>query len=205
MGNAIALAPTTRTVLKNCIFANVSPNATTGIYQALLKPGSVYDPWGTLANVGSQLVSTWNTVYSAWVVEKFYLKLEFARTSPGSESTSFIATGYPSVESGAVLTYQDAASQNFARHVLCAPSDNTTSNTLSWSVDCGKFMNRRVTVADNGSSAWNTDPPPAQFVSFNLFIQNVTNSAQQITVKATLYQTVRLEKRKILANGTTGP
>lgn len=194
----VGLGQSAKTVLKTEFFANVTPSATTGVFTGYLKPGSCFDPCGDIAAIQPALYDQWSAIYGRYVVEKATVKIEFVRQSVAASPSdcAFVAAAYPSITSTALSTYQGAASQPFAKSVLCGTNDNSSSNSLFFSLDHAKVLGRKgsVTAEDNGAVP-GADPAVGEFMVLPIFIQNSQNSALSVTMRITMYQTVHFDRR----------
>lgn len=194
---SVGLGQSARTVLKTVFFANVTPSATNGVFTGYLQPGSCKDPCGDLTNIQPALFDQWQTMYARYVVEKAWVKLEFANQSSSSTSVhGFVVAAYPSVNATPVNAYQGAASQPFAKTLLHGPFDNSSSSSMTFKLDHAKVLGRKgpVTAEDNGALT-SSDPYPGSYMVLPLFIQNSANVADVILIRVTMYQTVFFDKR----------
>lgn len=199
---SVGLGSGAKTVLKTVLFANVTPSAA-GIYTATLRLGSCFNPLGTLSAIQPALFDQWKLIYSRYLVERAYVKVECSQQymNVGATNYTFVVAGYPTTDSGVVADYQDAASQPWAQSLMCGPGDNTTSNTLHFNLDHTKVLGRKgpVDAAENGASVAN-NPPTASYMLLQLFIQNAVASTNPLTLRISVVQHVHFDQRNPLGD-----
>lgn len=195
---SVGLGQSARTVLKTEFFANLAPAAGTGVFTGFLKPGSAFDPAGDIAAMQPATYDQWASVYNRYVVEKAWVKIEFGRTflETAASNPTFVAAAYPSVSSGALTTYQGAASQPFSKSVMGTTSDTTSTNCMVFKLDHAKVLGRKGAVSAEDNGALTTgDPPAGEFMVLPIFVQNVSNVANNITIRVVMYQTIWFDRR----------
>lgn len=194
---SVGLGQSARTILKTEFFVNITPAGANGVWTGFLKPGSAFDPCGDVAAIQPALYDQWAATYGRYVVEKAYVKIEFAnQQSLAGGMPAFLAAAYPSISSQALSTYQGAASQPFAKTIMHGPYDNSTSSSMSFKLDHAKVLGKKgpVSAEDNGALT-GADPSSGEFMVLPLFVQNVTNSNTAITARVKMYQTVWFDRR----------
>lgn len=193
---AVGLGAGCRTVLKTAFYANLT-TAGTGIYQGYFSPGSAFNPLGSISAIQPALFDQFRQMYSRYVVEKAYFKIEMCQqNNTAANQYGFVAAMYPTTDSGILSTFQDAASQPFSKSLLCGLGDTTSSNTITYKLDHAKMIGRKgpVDANENGASMVN-NPPAGQYGLLQLFIQNAIAVAVPVLVKVTLTQTVWFDRR----------
>jgi len=194
---SVGLGTGARTQLVTSFFANVTPVAGTGVFTGYLKPGSCFDPTGDIAAIQPAAYDQWAALYGRYLVEKCKVVIEYSRqTVTAAQQFAFVAAAYPSISATALATYQGAASQPFAKTLLCGVNDNTTSNTMIFNLDHKKVLGQKegLSSIDNGGVV-GADPPANQFMQLPIFIQNANVGADPVTLKITMIQTVFFDRR----------
>lgn len=194
----MGLGQSARTVLKTDFFYT-TPYDAAGLIRFYLKPGSAFDPCGDAAAIQPALYDQWAATYNRYVVEKATVIIEFANSfASGSGVQAFVAAAYPSISSGALSTYQGAASQPFAKSILHGPYDNSSTSTMTFKLDHAKVLGRKgaVTAEDNGALT-STDPPAGQFMVLPVFVNSTsaTASQPQPVFRIRIFQTVHFDRR----------
>lgn len=192
----VGLGQSAKTVLKTEFYANVT-TAASGVWTGYLKPGSAFDPTGDVAAIQPALFDQWAAIYGRYVVEKAFVKIEFARQlSVSSDNLPYLAAAYPSTSSTALATYQGAASQPFSKSCMFTPSDTTSTNVFVFKLDHAKVLGRKgqVTAEDNGALT-SSDPTTGEFMVLPIFIQSASASTTTVTIRVVMYQTVHFDRR----------
>lgn len=193
----VGLGQACKTILKTEFFANVT-SAASGVWTGYLKPGSCFDPCGDIAAIQPASYDQWSLTYGRYVVEKAKITIEIAPTAMAAAGTNYAAVvaAYPSISTTALATYQGAASQPYAKSLLFAPSDNTTSNTMVFKLDHAKILGKKgpVTAEDNGALVA-ADPTAGQYMVLPIFLQWATNVASSAIIRVVMYQTVHFDRR----------
>lgn len=196
VSRGVGLGQSAKTVLKTEFYANLA-TASSGIWTGYLKPGSAFDPTGDIAAIQPALYDQWAAMYGRYVVEKAFVKIEFAKSlSVSSENQPYLVAAYPSTSSTALATFQGAASQPFGKSLMFTPSDTTSTNCFVFKLDHAKVLGRKgaVTAEDNGALT-SSDPNPGEFMVLPIFLQSASPSTAGVTARFVIYQTVHFDRR----------
>lgn len=168
----------------------------TGKFAGYLKPGSAFDPFGDIGIVQPNLFDTWKSVYSRYLVISARIKISIGSQVGTGNSGTLVA--YPSLNSTAKTTLQDAASQPYAKTTLYhgAGSD---PKPIYFNLDHLNVLGKWGPLESlaNGA-ATNSDPITGQFMVLPIFYQSAlaSSTSGNLTMEIEMTQDVWFDQRK---------
>lgn len=198
---AVGLGMSVNTVLRTSFFYNAT-SAATGIFTGTLKPGSCYDPAGTLADIQPQMYDQFASLYRRYKVNWFRVKVKVTGAAGGANCLTWAGAMYPSVDSTPTSNYQGAASQQFAKttsggfQIVNGVGTGTEGKYLEV-----KMRNDRV-VGDRGADSFGVggliadDPAATQYALLNLFLQANASAVSSWVLEIDIWQHVTFSQKK---------
>lgn len=208
VGPNVGLGTSLTTNLRTSFFANLT-GASSGIYQGYLKPGSLFDPCGSISDVQPALFDQYAAVFARYKVNKFTVIIKIIGTNGGASAYTFNAAAYPSTDQTALANYQGAASQPWAKTGLgtfmyigspTVAGAGTDSVTLKFNnVSNDAVVGAKADTYDSGALV-TADPPAGQYASMPIFIQANTNVVVGYVIHVDMWQNVTFNQRKPVAD-----
>lgn len=196
----VGVGASVNTVLRTSFFANVTA-AATGIWTGYLKPGSAYDPCGSLSDIQAPGFDSWAGAFSRYKVNSAIVRVT-VHGSNGLDATNYVFAAYPSVVSTASATYQGAASQPYAKtHSGSFAVTNSTQApggqpfTLKFKLSNDKIVGFRGDPTDTGALV-TADPPDGQYMLLPLFLQANQAKSSAWMLEIDIWQNVTFSQRK---------
>lgn len=151
-----------------------------GQWAGFLKPGSCFDPCGDLAALQPNLFDNWKAMYGRYLVVGASVKVTIAPQSAANPTVALTSGGtlvsYPSINSTAKTTIQDAASQPYAKTVMISPEGEP--KTLYFRMDHKKVLGRRGPLdSEINGGLVTADPVANEFMVLPLFYQSAYTAA----------------------------
>lgn len=192
----IGLASSVKTNLRTSFFANVNAGAD-GIYKTYLKPGSCFDPTGDLSTIQPALFDQYAAIFSRYKVNQFSVKITIIGLN--SNSQGWNACAYPSTDNTALTTYQQAASQPWAKTTIGNYASTGASGDpreLSfYRIDHDAIIGATGDTFDTGAVV-GSDPPAGQYAVMPMFIQGNTAVVAAYLIHVDMWQNVTFSQRK---------
>ena len=193
---APGLGRSLKTKLKTVFFANVTPSGATGIFTGYLNPGSCFDPCGDFATIQPAGYDQLKALYARYLVTGATVRIRatigLARIA--NDDPAFVIAAYPSTVSTALTTYQGAASQPYSQHKLHATGGDPVD--LFFKLNTQKIIGSRLPpVAEDAGALVGADPTTGQNIVLPIFIQNVTNATDSVTLEIEIVQDVIFDQR----------
>jgi len=170
----------------------------TGIFAGFLKPGSCFDPFGDIAALQPNLFDIWKGVYGRYLVLSATVKVTVVSRLVGATATDALTiVGYPTLNSTAKTTLQDAASQPYARTTMYGGA-GTEPKSLYFKLNHHKVLGKFGPLESLANGALTTaDPTSGQFMVLPIFIQSTKNDAApgQAVLEVEIVQDVWFDRR----------
>jgi len=190
MAPSVGLGRSLRTKLKLSWYANVTPNAGTGIFTGYVYPGSCFDPTGDITTHQAPMFDQLKLIYARYLVTGATLKISAQRGAEAAVSQAgFVIAAYPSTVTTPVATFQDAASRPYGQSKLYGNGSEAVN--MYFKMDAQKIVGSRLPViAEDCGALISSNPATGQNIVVPIFIQNFTVSAAPVTLHFTLVQDV---------------
>lgn len=206
----VGVGASVNTTLRTSFFANVTSPGNSLPFTAFLKPGSAFDPCGSLADIQPPGFDSWAAAFSRYKVNSALVVLTIHGTSGSIAGTNasqvYVAAAYPSVNSSLPTTYQGAASQPYAKTrsgcFNCYGAASTPANLagapavrMKFKLSNDKIVGFKGDATDTGALV-TSDPPTGQFMLLPIFLQPNENATAAWVVEVDIWQNVTFSQRK---------
>lgn len=194
------------TNLRTGFFVNVT-SAASGIFTGYLKPGSAFDPTGDLSTIQPIGFDLWAAAFNRYKVNKCWITLTISGVSSLiSDGSDWVGAAYPAVDSTALVTYQGAASQTYAKTFHGRFGQAQTGATLigqgGYSHCTRKFYIDNEAITGNQGTAYDigalvtADPTNLQYSVLPIFLQANQAVASKFLIKVEMFQNVTFSNPK---------
>jgi len=187
----------------------VVATAGTGVFTGFLKPGSIFDPSGDIAAMQPQMFDQFAAMYNRYKVNSFTVRMKITGLEAAGNvagTSGWVACAYPAIDSTALLTYQAAASQQYAK---TTSSGFLVANNAAGAFGIGsegKYLSftkmkhasvigDRVDPYDNGALVTG-DPTALQYAVLPMFIQGTQVGAHRWLLEIDIWQNVTFSQKK---------
>jgi len=202
----VGLGMSATTVLRTSFFYNATATGATGVWTGYLKPGSCFDPCGDLSAIQPQMFDQFAAQYSRYKVNHATVRIKITGAQSGVNSaTVWVAAAYPAVDPTALATYQQAASQQYAKTTSGGFQLITGTGNFGVGTE-GKYLSFKKlnhnSVVGAKSDTWDigantsSDPPAGQFMVLPLLIQANANAAATWVLEIDIWQNVTFSQKR---------
>lgn len=202
---SIGLGPSARTIIRTSFFANCTAAGGTGIYTGFLAPGNAFDPTGDQSTIQGNTFDQFAAVYSRYKVNSCKIKLNITGGLGGSSIFNWVCAAYPSVDSTALTTYQNAASQPGAKTVSGVFQTGAVGATsvglggepksMYFNLNHKAVLGTAVDAFDSGALV-SASPTAGQYMVLPFLIQANSAVAATFVIEVDMWQDVSFLQRK---------
>jgi len=190
------------TNLRTSFFTNQSA-AGTGVFTGFLKPGSAFDPCGDLAAIQPVGYDQFAAIFNRYKVNKAYVTITISGIAvTGVTAANWVGASYPCVDSTAAASYQNAASQSYAKTFYGSFATTTATGSAGITHCTRKFAIDNETIVGAAGDTFDlgalvtADPTSLQFAVLPIFIQGSTAAAHTFLIQVDIIQNVTFSQRK---------
>jgi len=191
------------TNLRTSFFSNATAAGATGVFTGFLKPGSAFDPCGDLAAIQPVGFDQFAAIFNRYKVNKAYITITISGVGQvGATPSNWVAAAYPCVDSTAAATYQNAASQSYAKTFYGSFATTTANGSAGLTHSSRKFIVDNETIVGASGDTFDigalvtADPTSLQFAVLPIFIQGSTVAAHTFVIQVDMIQNVTFSQRK---------
>jgi len=202
---SVGLGTSVTTVLRTSFFTNVTAAGATGVFNGFLKPGSAFDPTGDLAAIQPQMYDQFAAQYNRYKVNSCTIRMKINGANGSAAGVyTWVGAAYPAVDPTALVTYQAAASQQYAKttsggfQVVNAAATVGVGNEgkyLSFKLNHNSIVGAKSDTWDIGALV-TADPTALQYMVLPIFLQANTVGAASWTLEIDMYQNVTFSQKK---------
>jgi len=199
---SLGLGPSAKTCIRTSFFANCTAAAGTGIFTGFLAPGSAFDPTGDQSTIQGNTFDQFAAIYNRYKVDRCQIKMTITGVASGGGSTAaWVCAAYPSVDSTALTTYQNAASQPGAKSIsgafqlLGAVGAGSEPKHMWFDLNHRAVLGTNIDAFDSGALV-TASPTALQFMVLPFLIQANTATAATYVIEIDMWQYVTFLQRK---------
>jgi len=189
---APGLGRSLKTRLETTFFVTATTNAA-GLWTGSLKPGSCFDPTGSLALIQPVGFDQLKLLYARYLVTGGHVEIEVA-VATADAILPYAFAAYPSTLAAVAATFQGAGSQPYAKEFLVAPG---SSKKFIIPFNTQHIVGSRLpVVAEDCGALVTADPATGQYVNMPLYLQSGVAAAQTaVCLRFRIVQDVIFDQR----------
>lgn len=197
----VGLGTSVTTVLRTSFFANVTA-AASGIANTYLKPGSCFDPCGDLGTLQPQMFDQFAEMYARYKVNSCLVRITvIGANSANSANHAWCFAAYPSIDSTAIPSYQNAASQQYAKTLIGGFQRDSSvgigaePKTVTFKLNHNAIVGAKSDTWDIGAPV-SSDPPTSQFMVLPMIVQSNYTATAAFIYHIDMFQNVTFSQKK---------
>jgi len=202
----VGLGTSATTVLRTSFFANATSNGA-GVVNVFLRPGSAFNPAGDAAAMQPQMFDQFAQMYDRYKVNSatIHWRVQGATSDQPAGSTLWHAAVYPAVDSTPLLTYQAAASQQYAKTisggfqtVISAVSPlgvGAEGRTFVFKLNHDSILGSKADAYDAGALV-TANPANKQHMVLPMFLQSNQAGVSKYVFEVDIWQNVTFSQKK---------
>jgi len=203
---SVGLGTSATTVLRTSFFANATSNGA-GVVTVFLRPGSAFNPAGDAAAMQPQMFDQFAQMYDRYKVNSatIHWRVQGATSDQPAGSTLWHAAVYPAVDSTPLLTYQAAASQQYAKTisggfqtVISAVSPlgvGAEGRTFVFKLNHDSILGSKADAYDAGALV-TANPANKQHMVLPMFLQSNQAGVSKYVFEVDIWQNVTFSQKK---------
>jgi len=189
---AVGLGSSVVTKLKMTFFQRVT-TAASGVYNGFLSPGSAYNPGGDINPLQAPLFDQWKLMFGRYLVKSAVVRIKAEYLDPNySANVGGVVAAYPSIYTAPQATFQNAASQAYAK-VEYIPDGKWITFKLDQKQVLG--LAGPLSSATNGALI-GANPAAANSMHLPIFVGAYNAVVQPYILNVEIIQTVHFDERQ---------
>ena len=117
-GPRMGIGMSDTTWLRGSFTTTISTSVATGAYNGYLRPGSAYEPFGSMSNTQCVLYDQYVPIFNRYKVDKAIVKITIQGDYGGAATGSvYEAAAYPHTDTTALVSFNGASAQAGAKRV----------------------------------------------------------------------------------------
>jgi len=193
---AVGLGSSAVTKLKMTFFKLVT-TAATGVFTGYISPGSCFNPGGDLNSLQAPTFDQWKLLYSRYLVKSAVVRIKAEYLDPNyASNVGGVVAAFPSAYSTAMSTFQNAASQPYAK-VEYIPDGKWITFKLDHKQVLG--LAQPLSSVTNGALC-TANPITVQSMQLPIFVGAYNAVVQPYILNVEIIQTVHFDERIQIAD-----
>lgn len=206
-GPRMGIGMSDTTWLRGSFTTTISTSVATGAYNGYLRPGSAYEPFGSMSNTQCVLYDQYVPIFNRYKVDKAIVKITIQGDYGGAATGSvYEAAAYPHTDTTALVSFNGASAQAGAKRVsggfvtvsggafVCGVGYQPT--VMKFKLDTATVVGIKDPDCYSNGALTNATPPTKQHMVLPFMIQLNQVAVATFRITFDIQQLITFNERK---------